>query len=141
MIETDKPERKLSYESYCHLRQGGEPASKVYQAWKEHQLMQDSIDTSSPFLALCNLLPLAVALMIVASMFHNLNAMRTHKIWITSPSGNTIRQLPLYQALRIIKRRKWRFTNVAPIIPRSSISRKNALKILLLGHKHNGEEL
>lgn len=140
-MKVQSTQKKLSYESYCRLRLGGEPVSEVYQAWRECQLKQQAVDTSSPSLALCSLLPLAVAIMLVVNMFYNLNAVRTHKIWITSPSGNTTRQLPLYQALRVIKRKRWHFTQVAPVKAESAISRKNALRILLFGNnKHNSKQ-
>ena len=130
MVESDKLGKKLSYESYCCLRQGGESAIKVYQAWKEHYPIIDS--PSSAHQALSDILPLAVAIMTIAGIFHSLNAPRIPTIWITSPSGKTTKQLPLYQALRVIKKRKWRFTQVAPIKAEEPISRKNALKILLI---------
>ena len=139
MIEPNKLEEKLSYESYCRLRQGGEPAIKVYQVWKEHYPIMDS--PSSVYQALSDLIPLVVAIMTIASIFHSLNAIRIHTIWITSPSGKTTKQLPLYQALRIVKKRKWQFTQVAPIKAEEPISRKNALKILLFGnHRQKNDD-
>jgi len=126
---------KLSYESYCCLRLRGDPAIKVYQAWKEQQLKRDPMDINLP---LRDILPYVIAIGVIASIFHSLNAIRIHTIWVTSPSGKTTKQLPLYQALRIIKKRKWRFTQVAPIKPSVPISRKSALRILLFG-RNNGE--
>lgn len=138
MIELNKPKEKLSYESYCRLRQGGEPASEVYQVWKEHQLKQNSMDI---YQMLGDIITGIMVFTIVAGMLTRLDYMAVHPIWITSPSGNTTRQLPLSHALRIIRKRQWRFTSVTPVTTKSPISRKNALKILLLGNKHNGEEL
>ena len=135
MTEPNKLGERLSYESYCCLRLRGDPAIKVYQAWKDQQLKCD------PDHLLGEILPFVVAIGVIASIFHSLNAIRIHTIWITSPSGNTTRQLPLYQALRIIKKRKWRFTQVAPIKAEEPISRKNALKILLFGnHRQRNED-
>ena len=131
MVESDKLCERLSYESYCRLRQGGETAIKVYQAWKEQQLKRDSMD-------ICQLFGESftgvMVYMLVADIVADLFYIDDHKIWITSPSGKTTKQLPLYQALRIIKKREWRFTKVAPTKAEEPISRKNALKILLFGN-------
>jgi len=112
---------QLSYESYCHLRQGGEPASKVYQAWKEQELKWNSIDICH---SLGEIVVGAVAVALVAGIFARLNYIAEHNVWITSPSDNTTRQLPLYQALRIIRKKQWYFTSVAPVVTKIPMSRK-----------------
>jgi MFS family permease len=55
--------------------------------------------------------------------------------WIQSPSGRTIKEFPLYQALRIIRIRKWDFAKVEPVKPPRIISRREALHILFYGDK------
>ena len=133
MTKPNKLGEKLSYESYCCLRQGNEPAYKVYQVWKEQQLKRDSMD-------ICQLFGESftgvMVYMLVANIVANLFYVDDHKIWITSPSGKTTRQLLLCQALRIIKKKQWRFTQVAPVKVESPISRKSALKILLFGNNN-----
>ena len=124
---------KLSYDSYCCLRLRGDPAIKVYQAWKDQQLKR------APDHILGEILPFVVAIGVIASIFHGLNAIRIHTIWITSPSGKTTKQLPLYQALRIIKKRKWQFTQVTPTRASVPIARKSALRILLFGSNNKKE--
>lgn len=52
--------------------------------------------------------------------------------WITSPSGNIHKQLPLKLALRIMRKQHWTSAEVEPI---REISRYEALKILLFGDK------
>ena len=121
---------KLSYGTYRRLRESGEPAIKVYQTWKKHQL---SIDTPSfVHQALCSLLPLVVGIMIIVGMFRSIKTIHPPTLWITSPSGNTTRRLPLYQALRVVRERKWRFAEVEPV---RTISRREALRILISGER------
>ena len=40
-----------------------------------------------------------------------------NKLWITSPTGKTTVELPFYQALRIIRKRRWELTRVVPVKP------------------------
>ena len=81
-----------------------------------------------------------MAFTLVAGIFARQNYVSTHNIWITSHSGNTKRQLPLYQALRVIRKKQWRFTNVTPTKPSIPVSRKSALKILLFGGNNSRQK-
>jgi len=136
MVETNKT-TQLSYESYCRLRQGNEPAIKVYQVWKEHQLKRNSTDT---YQLLGEVFTSIMLYTLTVGIIHDLYYINDHKIWITSPSGNTTRQLPLYQALRVIRKRKWHFAKVTLAHPSHPISRKAALRILLFRHNGRGQK-
>jgi len=126
MMNTNKVKRKLDYDLYRHLRESGQPASKVFAAWQASRLRNDALfaSESTGDTIIARLLPLAVALMVIASMSHEFTRKRP-TIWITSPLGNTTRQLPLYTALRIVRKRKWRFAEVKPIkVKRGSTSQR-----------------
>ncbi len=70
-----------------------------------------------------------VAVMVIISIFSRL----MWTLWITSPSGKTTRKMPFYTALRIIRKQGWHMTSVEPTRPKRTISRWQALSILLLG--------
>lgn len=54
-------------------------------------------------------------------------------LWITSPTGETTRELPFKTALRIIRKRGWHLTPVEPIKKRKPMSRWGALRIFITG--------
>jgi len=61
------------------------------------------------------------------------------KLWITSPTKLTTIQLPAIEALRICRKHNWHLADVVPISneleEKKTISRKQALKILIYGNK------
>lgn len=57
---------------------------------------------------------------------------RSTKLWVIRPSSDTPIQLPLYSAIRAVRKRGWWFSATEP---KRTISRKEAFKILILGDK------
>ena len=55
-----------------------------------------------------------------------------HELWIVSPSGKTTAKLPFFTALRVVRKRRWRLVETAPIC---KVTRGQAFKILLLGDR------
>jgi len=55
------------------------------------------------------------------------------ELWIVSPSGKTTTHLPIWTALRVIRKKDWSLATVEPIRPIRRISRWVALGILLTG--------
>lgn len=43
--------------------------------------------------------------------------LRTERLWITSPSGKTTRQLPFWTAMRVVRKKEWSLTVVEPVCP------------------------
>ena len=80
-----------------------------------------------------DLLPLVVSTCIIVMALKSIVGYVKDGLWITSPSGRTTIELPLKLALRIIRKRKWRFAKVAPVKPDRVVSRHEALKVLLFG--------
>ena len=56
-------------------------------------------------------------------------------LWITSKSGGTTRCLPLYTALRVVRKKGWSFTKVEPI---RKVSRWEAFRIVVFGDGKKG---
>ncbi len=54
---------------------------------------------------------------IIGKIFPELR-MRQHRLWIESPTKCTIRSLPLYQALRTVRKHGWHLVNTQPIMTR-----------------------
>lgn len=123
--DTEMSNTKLSYELYHRLRQGGEPAIKVFQAWKDLQLKRDSMDI---YQVLGEMIVSITVTMLVSGILAKQNYIVGHNIWIISPSGSTTRQLPLYQALRVVRKKDWQFAEVKPV---KVISRREALRMLV----------
>lgn len=127
----------LSYESYCRLWRGDEPALKVYGVWKEVAIKHDAMDCWQYLGEL--VVSMMVAILVTCEVM-KLTYISDHKIWITSPSGKTTVQLPLYDALRVIKKREWKFAEVELVKPQRVITRAEALKILFFrNNRLNGE--
>lgn len=101
----------LSYELYRDLRavDAPAPAAKVYADWKEQAVQQDVRDCVN---RLAHTLVCVAVGVVVAFQVHKLTYITDHKIWIRSPSGDTTIQLPLFDALRVIRKKRWRFAEV-----------------------------
>jgi hypothetical protein len=123
----------MEYESYRTLRLYDKPALEIYNEWKVEQAKRDAM--SFPALMgnwVCGLVVFLIADPIIRRLF----IFEDTEIWVTSPSGNTTRKLPLPIALRVIRKREWNFTETQPIKPPRIISRREALRILIFGDKY-----
>jgi len=105
----------LSYKFYRDLRGAGDPALKVYNFWKEEAVRHDAMDC---WISLAEVLVSMMVAIVVTRRVDKLMYINNHKIWIKSPSGNTTRHLPLFDALRVIRRRGWRFAEVELVEPK-----------------------
>lgn len=86
-------------------------------------------DTTSDMLH--DILPLAVAAMVITGLFKSLTRTRESSLWITSPSKKMTIKLPFYTALRVVRKKGWRLAEVEPI---KHLSRWEHLK-LVFQHK------
>lgn len=111
----------LSYKQYCALRAGSAPATKVYATWKEMAIQHDVLDCVNRLVH--TLVCMAVGV-VVTYQVRELTYITSHKIWIRSPSGDTTVQLPLLGALRVIRKRGWRFAEVEPVGAKKRRSRR-----------------
>lgn len=127
----DKPKtsKELSYESYCRLRSGSNPALHVYNLWKEETVALDKLDHWS---SLHRILVATATAIVTVFKYMKSNYIKDHKVWVTSPSRKSTKQLPLHVALRVIRKRGWEFTEVEP---KKEITRREAASILILGKR------
>ena len=56
-------------------------------------------------------------------------------LWIKSPQGNELIELPLWQATRIVRKHDWNFVDTVPASFMQPISRREALRILFRGDR------
>lgn len=99
-----------------------------WKFWKRKK-----ITGKSGYASLVEIVPIIFAASIIVGLVsHILNIQRSFRfIWITSPGGSQTVKLPLYLALRVIKKHRWLMTKVIPIP-----SRFEALMIAITGrHK------
>jgi hypothetical protein len=117
---------KLDYEMYKKLREAGlSPIIAKYQ-WEKSR----SEDTMTGLIHA--MISVFVGITIMGAF---LGIFKKPDIWITSPSGKTTIKLPLHQAMRIVRKQNWKYTEVEPIKPPRKISRLEAFKILITGDK------
>ena len=74
-----------------------------------------------------------VTFCVIRSALSSLGFFGEGVLWIESPSGKTVKKLPLPIALRIVRKRGWHFAEVGPVKPSRTVSRQEALGILLFG--------
>ena len=74
-----------------------------------------------------------VTFCVIRSALSSLGFFGEGVLWIESPSGKTVKKLPLPIALRIVRKRGWHFAEVEPVKPSRTVSRREALGILLFG--------
>jgi len=120
---------------YYAWRHGG---NRAVDAHREARKMLDETniwiaegDTSGNIIG--RLLPIAVAVGMVVMALRSFLGYVHNGRWITSPSGKTTVQLPFQLALRIVRKRKWRFAEVGPVKPERIFTREEALRVLLFG--------
>ena len=77
-----------------------------------------------------HVLPIVIAAAVIVGAIKWLTKKTIPTLWISSPSGKTMREFPVYQALRIIRKQGWKLVKVAPI---RHIGRWEALRILFKG--------
>ena len=102
----------LSYKLYCVLRETGAPAAKVYADWKAQVVREDLMD------CVTHLVHIVVSMAVSVTVTHQVYKLLyipNHKIWIESPSGDTAVQLPVFDALRVIRRKGWKFAEVMTV--------------------------
>lgn len=116
------------YKRYANYRLGETPALEAFTK------MRDAPARSSLSSDLTDVVIGALTIVLALVMLGG----RT--LWIQSPSGETVRQFPLWQALRIVRRHGWTFASVEPIQPPRVISRREAIRILMLGDRTNGDK-
>lgn len=54
---------------------------------------------------------------------------REHLLWIESPTKHTVRSLPFYQALRVVRKHNWHLIETQPI--QKQLTRWKAFKYLI----------
>lgn len=71
-----------------------------------------------------------IAMIFIASGYKLFGKLKPElpEIWIGSPSNKTIKQLPVYQAMRIVRKQHWHYLKMTP-----ELTRWEHLKIALLG--------
>lgn len=136
MAETKEPNRlAIYYRAFrCESIRALDAYEKAQKMIEETEVMieQGSVIAGT---MINSLLPIAVAVSVAAMALHSFLGYVKDGLWITSPSGKTTIELPLQLALRVIRKRKWKFANVAPVEPNRTVNRREALKILLTGDK------
>lgn len=58
---------------------------------------------------------------------------RRHLLWIESPTKHTIKSLPFYQALRVVRKHNWHLVETQPI--QKQLTRWEAFKYLIWGNR------
>ena len=120
----------VEYDWYTRLREDGlSPLEAIRQIREEKQrgLLNSLV---------AGVISITIGIVLFGTLLKFLKPSRyegTRTFSIESPSGKTVRELPLYQALRIIRKRGWDFAEVEPIRPPRFISRREAFNILLFG--------
>ena len=121
---------------YLAYRGDGKRAIDAYAEAKKLIEETDSLSDGSMIAQnlLSNLLPIAVATGIVINALKCFTGYIEGGLWITSPTGKTTIQFHYKLAMRIIRKRGWRFAKVEPVKAKRVISRREALEILLHGN-------
>jgi len=111
----------------------------VYAVWLAFRRRTKERMIGDAIIALLLPVVLAVAVVIHAfgRLFRRRGDARLGKLWITSPSGRTTKQMPLYAALRIVRKQGWCFAVVEPV---RKVTRWQAARILLRGDDRLREE-
>ena len=102
----------MNYQVYCEKREDWRPAIQVYNEWKEQEARRAKMTFDE---LLGDLTHGAISITLALIALGISDDPQTANMWITSPSGNTMAELPLYAALRIVRKRGWWFTEVEPV--------------------------
>ncbi len=124
----DKP--KIGFDYYMRVRACGLSPLQVRENWSEmHKEIDGGVGDK--------IISIILSMVVVAAMVIMLVRRRvaSSKIWITSPSGKSIKEVQFYSALRIIRKRGWHLTEVSPKREKEKITRFMALKMAVLGGK------
>lgn len=118
----------LDYETYKRLRSDGLSPSEAMTQLR-------SFNKESPIDGLIStMIGVFIGVVLMCSISKRFR-LPLPSIWVTSPSGKTTVEMPLYQAMRMVNKRHWKYTDVEPVKPPRKVSRLEALKILIIGDK------
>jgi len=94
----------MDYRIYSEKRKGWFPAIKVYGEWKAQEMRRAKMTFEE---LLGDLAKGAVSIVVALAMLGISNDPRDSELWVTSPSGKSTVKLPLYIALRAVRKRNW----------------------------------
>lgn len=114
----------MDYTTYLAYRSGGATALEAYNKGK-HGERRPLLD------GLISTVIGVMAYVLAGELVGNILGW-AGDLWVISPTGKTKIALPLYTALRVIRKRGWDFCPVEPTKHIRAITRKEALKVLLL---------
>jgi len=132
--EATKWSFRLDYSLYLNYRVGDVPALKAFANMREAQSKsEEGINLSC---IIQGVISVVVGLLMLGIRVKGTPKYVTWGIlWIQSPSGKIVKEFPLPQALRIIRKHDWALADVKPLKPPRVISRREALRVLLFGDK------
>ena len=96
----------ISIDLYKSLRTEGVPPFKIREACKR---MSDRRDMSVE-----NLISVVIG-MVVFSVVSSNGLFEDDTLWIMSPTGKVVKELPFYNALRVIRKKGWLLAEVEPV--------------------------
>jgi len=124
------------YDSYLFHRAGGrQSASCAFVALKAEDA-KIALPLSSLSVTTKALVTVAIGIVtfcVIRSLLSGLGFFEGETLWIESPSGKTVKELPLPIALRVVRKRGWHLARVEPVKLPRVISRWEAFLILLFG--------
>lgn len=120
----------MDYELYQAYRGNGKPALAVYNAFKKAERKR-VVMRDMPRIPSDGVVATTMGVIIFDIIKGMMDGMAG--VWVRSPSGRTVRELPPPIALRVIRKKHWNFAITEPIKPVKIITRKAALRILFFG--------
>ena len=124
------------YKLYANYRLDGTPALRAFSLMR-HTTEPNGAPIDTFIKGVISAVIGCVIFQIMLDLFPKKRDLIPPTLWIESPSGETIREFPFLQGMRIIKKKNWDFAVVRPIQPPRVVSRREALSILMFGDKGN----